>query len=86
MKQATLPGWVVDEAESVREECARYRAMFGEEKMAVLAALLRDAERILASRPDAQRARDWVDPLPPSTVQALARLRAEARSKGGARP
>jgi hypothetical protein len=82
MKLASLPKWVVDDAESVRQECAPYIAMTGQERMAVLAALLRDAERILAARADSDRARAWSDPLPASTVRALERLRAEAKSKG----
>ncbi|MBL8680776.1 MAG: hypothetical protein JNK05_16475 [Myxococcales bacterium] len=55
--------------------------MTPEERMQILAGLLRDAERILAARSDAHRAREWVDPLPESTVRALARLRAEAKAK-----
>ncbi len=78
---STLPGWVIDDARSVREECAPYIAMTGQERMSVLAALLRDAERILAARADSERAREWVDPLPASTVRALERLRAQAKAK-----
>lgn len=76
-----LPSWVVDDATSVREECAPYVGMAPEQRMRILAGLLRDAERILAARSDSQRAREWVDALPESTVRALARLRAEAKRK-----
>jgi hypothetical protein len=82
MKRAALPPWVIDDASSVREECAPYVNMSPAERMRILAALLKDAERILASREDAARARAWVDPLPASTLRALERLRSQARSKG----
>ncbi|MFO0559249.1 MAG: hypothetical protein U0269_14635 [Polyangiales bacterium] len=77
-----LPAWVIDDEQSVREECADYVAMPPEEKMRLLAELLRDAARILAARSDAQRALDWVDPLPESSLRALARLRSEAKERG----
>jgi len=77
-----LPGWVIDDEQSVRDECEEYVSMPAEQKMRLLAALLADAARILAARADAQRALDWVDPLPESSVRALDRLRAAAKSKG----
>ncbi len=81
MKRPTLPGWVIDDAESVREECAPYVAMPPAERMRILAGLLRDADRILAARADSEAALAWVDPLPESTVRALERLRAEAKGR-----
>ena len=73
-----LPGWVVGDADSVRAEAAPYREMTVDQRQILLAAACRAAARILRHREDAELALALVDPLPPSTVRALARLRREA--------
>ena len=81
-----VPKWVVDDAASIADEAAPYVEMSGEERLRHLAAACRAAARLLELREDAQVALDYEDPLPESSVRALARLRAEARGAGhGAR-
>jgi hypothetical protein len=75
-----LPGWVVDNAESVRREAEPYRTMTPAGRAALLAAALRSAMRLLRCRSDARAALDHSDPLPESSLRALARLRQQARS------
>ncbi len=76
-----LPGWVVDDADSVRRESAPYRDMSASERGRCLAIACRDAFRIAASRADRDRVFGHRDPLPVGSVAALARLRAEARRR-----
>lgn len=70
-----LPGWLVDDAESVRQEAAPYRDMLPTERGAHLAAACRGAARLIASRADRARVLEYRDALPESTRAALARLR-----------
>jgi hypothetical protein len=70
-----LPGWVVDDATSVREEAAPYRDLAPAQRARHLAAVCRAGARLLRARSDAAIVRDYRDPLPASTVRALARLR-----------
>lgn len=75
MTVGTLPGWVVDDEVSVVDEVAPYVGATPEELFRHTEDCARDAmwavrasgipERVLAQR----------DPLPESTVRALARLR-----------
>ena len=74
-----LPAWVVDEETSVAEEAAPYIDMPDEERLRHLAAACRAGAKLLRLRDDAAAALDYEDPLPASTVHALARLRAAAR-------
>lgn len=74
-----LPGWVVDDTEAVRAEAAPYRGMTVDERRILLAAACRAAARLLGHREDAEAVLSHADPLPPSTVRALARLRREAK-------
>lgn len=76
---AEVPKWVVDDAASIAEEAAPYVTMRAEERLQHLAAACRAAARLLELREDAQIALDYEDPLPESSLRALARLRAEAR-------
>jgi hypothetical protein len=76
-----LPAWVVSNRESVRREAAPYRAMAVEERARHLAMAVRAAARLLESRADRDRVARFRDPLPRSTVAALAQLRTEARAK-----
>ena len=75
----TLPAWIVSNEESVRREAARYRAMTPEDRLELVFSACEDAITILAMQEDPQRALDWVDPLPPSSVAVLARLRGRCR-------
>ena len=72
-----LPGWVVDDQASVQEEATPYVAMTPEQRGDHLARACRAAMRLLFSRKDWQTVLDHEDPLPESTVAALARLRSE---------
>ncbi len=75
-----LPRWATDDAASIEREAFPYRAMSPEERGHVLAMVCRAGARMLLSRPDAREVAALRDPLPDSTVLALARLRALARS------
>jgi hypothetical protein len=76
---ASLPPWVIPDAESVRREAEPYVNMTPEERLIDLRAACRAAARILRSRADADVALAYVDPLPASSEALLARLRDEAR-------
>ena len=76
---ARLPGWVVDDATSVRNEAAPYRDMTPTERGALLAAACRSAARILRSRADAAQILELRDTLPESSERALERLRVQYR-------
>ena len=78
---AKLPGWVVDNATSVREECARYRDMTPDQRSEQAGFACELAASIIEGRSDRQRVLDWVDALPASTLQVLARLRAAYRGR-----
>jgi hypothetical protein len=73
-----LPGWVVDNRTSVLREVERYRDMPVIRRLEILASLCRGAIHQLEGRSDRRRMLDWRDPLPRSTVNALARLRSDA--------
>lgn len=74
-----LPGWVTSNDDSVRREVAAYRDLTPAERARVLASACRTAAKLLAARPDAAEVLAFRDPLPESTVVALARLRGSAR-------
>lgn len=76
-----LPGWVIDDAESVRREAARYRGMSPEQKIALVASACRTAAILLEASPNRARALAHVDALPASSVAALERLRREHRAR-----
>lgn len=71
----TLPGWVTDNASSIREEAAPYIELSPEQRAGLLAAACRAGVRLLRARADAARILEHTDPLPVSSEQALARLR-----------
>ena len=75
MKLERLPAWVVDNATSVRREAEPYREMTSAARWEVTQRCCRAALSLLRRSPHADRALTLTDPLPPSTVQALARLR-----------
>jgi hypothetical protein len=68
----------MEDTESVRVEAAPYREMTADQRRVLLAAACRAAARMLRHREDAEAVLAHVDPLPESTVLALARLRREA--------
>ncbi|MCC6640364.1 MAG: hypothetical protein IT386_04260 [Deltaproteobacteria bacterium] len=55
-----------------------YRGLSPAERGRLLAAACRAGARMLRSRVDAERAAAFIDPLPESSIRALARLRAVA--------
>jgi len=75
---AKLPGWVIDDAQSVRAEVAEWATLTPAERWQLARMCTRDA--MWAARVSGMRERilDHVDPLPESTVEALARLRRQA--------
>lgn len=76
-----LPGWVVDNYTSVMQESEPYRQMTPEQRSHHLALACSAAASQLVSRADRDRALQYLDPLPESTVRALERLRREYRAK-----
>ena len=75
---AKLPGWVVDDEASVRAEVADWRGLTAAERWRLAVLCTRDAMWAARASGNAERILDAVDPLPPSTVSALVRLRARA--------
>ncbi|MBN2496154.1 MAG: hypothetical protein JXR96_16295 [Deltaproteobacteria bacterium] len=78
-----LPGWVVDDRESVRREAEPFRDMSPEQRLALVAAACRAMMRMPALRDDRERVLAHEDPLPSSSVRALARLRRESAREAG---
>lgn len=76
-----LPGWVIDDADSVRQEAAPYLAMTPAQRLRDLKAVCRAGARLLRARSDAELALAYRDPLPESTLAALSRLRKQARER-----
>ncbi len=70
-----LPGWVVNNATSVREECADYRDMTLEQRGQVLSSVCRTVVSLALGRADRDVVFGWRDKLPASTVAALERPR-----------
>ena len=80
-----LPGWVVDDATSVREEVAEWKDLSVAQRWKLARICSRDAMWAARASGDPQRVLDRVDPLPDSTVAALARLRRSAGWGDGGR-
>jgi hypothetical protein len=70
-----LPGWVVDDAASVRAEVAEWRDLTVAQRWRLAVLCARDAMWAARASGTPRRMLDQVDPLPESTVVALARLR-----------
>lgn len=70
-----LPGWVVDDSTSVKEEVEPYRTASPEELWRHTEDCAKDAMWAVRASPFPERVLAYVDPLPESTVRALARLR-----------
>jgi hypothetical protein len=62
-------------------EVEPYRGLSSVQRAELLAAACRAAAELLRSRADAERAAAFRDPLPESSVRALARLRARASAR-----
>ena len=73
-----LPGWVVDDVTSVFEEVEPYRNASPEELWRHTEDCAKDAMWAVRASPFPERVLSSVDPLPESTVRALARLRRRA--------
>jgi hypothetical protein len=71
-----LPGWIVDNATSVREEVAPYVDLRIEERWRATERCCRAAAAILRFNRNPERALAYRDPLPESTLRQLARLQA----------
>ena len=72
-----LPGWVVDNRTSVLREAEPYRAMTCEQRLKLMSLLCDDAVKQVNAREDRDAVVRYREPLPQSSVEALARLRAE---------
>jgi hypothetical protein len=72
-----LPGWVVADEESVREDVARYVGMSPAELWREVEDCARDAMWAVRASPFPERVLAYEEPLPESSVRALARLRAQ---------
>ena len=73
-----LPGWVVDDAASVRKEVAEWAGTTPAERWRLARLCSRDALWAARASGMQQRILDQVDPLPDSTIKALTRLRCES--------
>ena len=75
MRLERLPGWVIDNDASVRDEVAPYLGRSMAERWLATRRCCRAAMRMLAFQPDPRPALAYRDPLPDGTTAALARLR-----------
>jgi len=75
MRLPSLPGWVVDNTTSVREEAAPYVHMSMAERWEATRRCCEAASAMLRFYREPSAALAYRDPLPPSTVQVLERLR-----------
>jgi hypothetical protein len=73
-----LPGWVVDDVESVHQEVRHLRGTTPQERWQMAIACAEDALWALSLSDRAEQALTRRDPLPESTIAALQRLRREA--------
>jgi hypothetical protein len=80
---ADLPGWVIDNAASVRAEVAEWRHLSEAELWRLAVLCSRDTIWAIRASGEASRILERVDPLPSDTVEALARLRRQAGWAGG---
>jgi hypothetical protein len=73
-----LPGWVVDDVASVRQEVRDWVGTTPEQRWRLAILCSRDAMWAVRAGGNRDRVLGHADPLPESTVVALARLRREA--------
>lgn len=71
----TLPGWVIDDAQSIRDEVAPYVDATPEELWRLTEACARDALWALSVCDVPEAALAYREPLPASSIALLARLR-----------
>lgn len=83
MRLERLPGWVVDDETSVEEEVANYVDQSPERLWEMTRMCAKTAVWSLGFHTDRESLMSHSDPLPPSTVDALARL---SRTAGGRHP
>jgi hypothetical protein len=74
-----LPGWVIDDVSSVRDEVKEWLNLSCAERWQLAILCSRDAIWALQLTPDPELVLAYVDPLPESSVAALNRLRQPAR-------
>jgi hypothetical protein len=74
-----LPGWVVSDEESVRSDVARHVGMTPAELWREVEDCAKDAMWAVRASPFPERVLAYQEPLPESSVRALARLRASRR-------
>lgn len=74
----SLPGWVVDDERSVRDEVREWIGTTAAERWRIARLCCRDVMWAVRASDHPQRVLDQVQPLPDSTVGALARLRRQA--------
>ena len=79
MRLERLPGWVVDEDTSIREEVADYAGAAPERLWELTHMCARTAAWSLKFHSDPSAALDYRDPLPATTLAALERLRTTPR-------
>jgi hypothetical protein len=72
-----LPGWVIDDDASVREEVSEWKGLSGPECWRLAHLCARDAIWAARLGGNLQRVLDQIDPVPESTTAALARLRSQ---------
>jgi hypothetical protein len=75
MAATKLPGWVKDDAQSIRDEMAPYVDATPEELWTLTAACARDAMWALSACDVPEAALAYREPLPARSVEILARLR-----------
>ncbi|MCB9594870.1 MAG: hypothetical protein H6719_19265 [Sandaracinaceae bacterium] len=73
-----LPGWVVDDVTSVRQEVAEWVDLTPAERWKLAQACARDVIWAVRASGDAERILSHIDPLPVTSVRALERLRRKA--------
>jgi hypothetical protein len=77
-----LPGWAVDDDASVAEEVAEWRGLTPAQLWRLAALCARDAIWAAKVSGNAAKILEYEEPLPVSTVGALARLREGHRNRG----
>lgn len=75
-----LPGWVLDNAESIREEVEPYRHMSMQQRWETTRRCCEAAVKMLRFHRHPERALEHRDELPESTRHALRRLQARERA------
>ena len=82
---AKLPGWVLDDVTSVRAEVAEWEGLGAADLWQLARLCAKDALWAVRASGHAERVLSASDPLPPSTVAALLRLRRDAGWGSGRR-